>query len=497
MTGTPGAVVVGAGPNGLAAAITMARAGLSVAVFEAAATPGGGCRTEELTLPGLKHDVCAAVHPLAAASPFFRALNLPAHGVRLLTPPVAFAHPLDGGRAAAVSGSVTSTAAGLAADATAYHRLLGPLAAHADDLLAAFLAPIRSIPAHPVPVARFLLRAVQPAAMLARRFATPEAQALLAGASAHSFLPLTAPGSGGYGLLLTMLAHHTGWPAVQGGSAGLTDAMVAELTSLGGAVVTGQRISSLHDLPPARVVLLDVTPRQLIAMAGPELPSGYASALAGFRYGPGVFKIDWALSGPVPWTAEAVRSAGTVHLGGSLAEIASAEAEVTAGRHPERPFCIVAQPGVADPSRAPAGQHVLWGYCHVPAGSSIDMAARVEEQIERFAPGFGELILARSTRSAAQMERHNPNYVGGDITGGLGSLRQIAFRPVPRWNTYRTPLPGIYLCSSSTPPGGGVHGMCGLWAARTALADLRARSFGAEVSCQRQLLPKRSRRAAE
>ncbi len=472
MTRALDAVVVGAGPNGLAAAITLARAGLTVTVFEGTGTPGGGCRTEELTLPGLKHDVCSAVHPLAAASPFFRSLDLPAHGVTLLAPPVAFAHPLDGGRAGAVTGSVASTAAGLGPDAAAYERLLGPLTADADKILAAFLAPIRSLPVHAGPL-RFLLSGLLPASVLARRFSTPQARALLAGASAHSFLPLTAPVSGGYGVLLTMLAHHAGWPVVQGGSGRLTDAMVGELESLGGTVVTGQWISSLRDLPPARVTMLDVTPRQVATIAGPDLPAGYARALTRFRYGPGIFKIDWALSGPVPWTAEACQSAGTVHLGGSLPEIASAEAEVTAGRHPERPFCIVAQPGVVDPSRAWAGRQVLWGYCHVPIGSTIDMTARIEAQIERFAPGFRDLVVARATRTAAEIESYNPNYIGGDINGGQATLWQTLFRPVPRWNTYRTPLPGVYLCSSSTPPGGGVHGMCGLWAARTALADLR------------------------
>ncbi|MGO8960188.1 MAG: phytoene desaturase family protein [Streptosporangiaceae bacterium] len=470
---TQDAVVVGSGPNGLAAAITLARAGLGVTVFEGTATPGGGCRTEELTLPGLKHDVCSAVHPLAAASPFFRSLNMPAGGITMLTPAVAFAHPLDGGRAAAVTGDVASTAAGLGADAMSYGRLLGPLVAAADGVLAEFLAPLRSVPAQPRAAARFLRHAVLPASVLARRFSGPEARALLAGASAHSFLRLSAPGSGGYGLLLMMLAHHVGWPVVEGGSARLTDAMVAELESLGSAVVTGRWISSLRDLPAARVTLLDVTPRQFTALAGPRLPDRYARALARFRYGPGIFKVDWALSGPVPWAAAACRSAGTVHLGGSLAEIASAEAEVWAGRHPERPFAIVAQAGVVDPSRAPAGRQVLWGYCHVPAGSSIDMTARIEAQIERFAPGFGDLILARSTRTAAQLECYNPNYIGGDVNGGQATVWQTLFRPVPRWNTYRTPLPGVYLCSASTPPGGGVHGMCGMWAARSALADLR------------------------
>ena len=469
---SPDAVVVGSGPNGLAAALMMARAGYAVDVFEGADTPGGGCRTAELTLPGFRHDVCSAVHPLAAASPFFIRTDLAARGVTLLTPRVAFANPIDGGRAGAVAGSVPDTANGLGADAAAYQRLLGPLVRDAGSILPAILAPLRSVPAHPVAVGRFGLEGLLPASLLVRGFGTPEARALLAGVSAHSFLPLHAPGSGGFGLLLTMLAHSVGWPVVEGGSGRLVDAMVGELTALGGQVITGQWIKSLQELPAARATLLDVTPRQFIAMAGDALPSRSARALAGFRYGPGICKVDWALSGPVPWTAAACREAGTLHLGGTFEETARSEAEVTAGKHPERPFCIVAQPGIVDSSRAPAGQQTLWGYCHVPSGSTVDMTARIEAQIERFAPGFRDLILARATQTAAEVEEHNPNYIGGDIGGGLGTLRQTIFRPATRWNPYRTALPGVYLCSSSTSPGGGVHGMCGAWAARSALADM-------------------------
>jgi phytoene dehydrogenase-like protein len=470
--GAPDAVVVGSGPNGLAAALTLARAGLAVTVFEGAATPGGGCRTQELTLPGFRHDVCSAVHPLAAASPFFRAAGLADRGVRLLTPAVAFAHPLDGGRAAAVTGTVGDTAAGLGPDAGAYRRLLGPLVRHADSIVPAVLAPLRSVPPHPVAVAGFGLRGLLPAALLARRFETPEARALLAGVAAHSIQPLSAPVTGGFGLLLTMLAHTPGWPVVEGGSARLIDAMVAELTSLGGSVVTGTRVRRLADLPPARTILLDVSPRQLPELAGGRLPGRYGRALQNFTYGPGVCKVDWALSGPVPWAAPVCRDTATVHLGGTFEEVAASEAEVAAGRHAERPYCIITQPGVVDPSRAPEPWQTLWGYCHVPAGSTVDMTARIEAQVERFAPGFGDLVLARRVRTAAQQEEHNPNYVGGDINGGAGTLRQTVFRPTARWNSYRTPLPGVYLCSSSTAPGGGVHGMCGAFAARTALADL-------------------------
>jgi phytoene dehydrogenase-like protein len=468
----PDAVIVGAGPNGLAAAVTLARAGLAVDVFEGAATPGGGCRTEDLTLPGFHHDTCSAVHPLAAASPFFLGTDLAARGVRLLTPKVAFAHPLDGGRAAAVSGSVDETAGGLGADAGAYRRLMAPLVRDSGAILPAVLAPLRSVPEHAVAVSRFGLRGVLPVSLLARRFETEEARAMLAGVAAHSMQPLSAPLTGGFGLLLMMLAHSAGWPVVEGGSARLVDALTAELASLGGQVVTGRWIRRLADLPQARAVLLDVTPRQFLQIAGDRLPGRYRRAMRRFRYGPGACKVDWALDGAVPWTAAACREAGTVHLGGTLAEVARSEADVAAGRHPDRPYCLVAQAGVVDPTRAPAGKHTLWAYCHVPSGSTVDMADRIEAQIERFAPGFRDLVLARTVRTAAEMEQHNPNYIGGDINSGAGTLRQTVFRPASRWNPYRTALPGVYLCSASTPPGGGVHGMCGSGAARAALADL-------------------------
>jgi phytoene dehydrogenase-like protein len=470
------AVIVGSGPNGLAAAITLARTGLAVRVIEGADTPGGGCRTAELTLPGFRHDVCSAVHPLAAASPFFAGLDLPSLGVTLRTPKIAFAQPLDGGRAAWLAGSVDETAAGLGEDAGAYRRLLGALVRQAPLILPEVLAPIRSLPAHPLAMARFALTGLPPASLLARRFRTDEARALLAGAAAHAMLPLTAPATGAFGLMFMMIAHAVGWPVVEGGSARLVDALTAELAALGGEIETGHWVRSLTDLPPAKAILLDLTPRQLAGLAGTSLSPRQRRSLARFRYGPGVCKVDWALSGPVPWQATACREAGTVHVGGTFEEVARSEADVNAGRPPDRPFCLVAQPGVVDESRAPAGQHTLWGYCHVPPGSTVDMSARIEAQIERFAPGFAGLIMARSVRTAADMEQYNPNYVGGDINGGASTLRQTLLRPAPRWNPYRTALPGVYLCSSSTPPGGGVHGMCGMGAARAVLADLAGRA---------------------
>jgi phytoene dehydrogenase-like protein len=466
------AVVVGSGPNGLAAAVTLARAGLSVHVIEGAATPGGGCRTEELTLPGFHHDVCSAVHPLAGASPFFTGTDLAARGVRLLTPKVAFAHPLDGGRAAAVAGSVDETAAELGPDGRTYRQLLEPLVRDTPLILPTVLGPLRTVPGHPLAMARFGLEGLAPASLMARRLRGQEAKALLAGAAAHAMQPLTAPLTSAFGLLFLMIAHSVGWPLVEGGSARIIDALVGELASLGGRVETGRWVRTLDDLPRARAVLLDVTPRQFLALARGRLPARQRRALERFRYGPGVCKVDWALSGPVPWQAPACEQAGTVHVCGTSAEVARSESDVAAGRHPDRPFCLVAQPGVVDPGRAPDGKQTLWGYCHVPSGSTVDMTDRIEAQIERFAPGFRDLILARSVRTAAEMEQHNPNYIGGDIGGGAGTLRQTIFRPTPRWNPYRTGLPGVYLCSASTPPGGGVHGMCGSWAARTALADL-------------------------
>ncbi len=467
-------VVVGSGPNGLAAAVTLAQAGLSVTVVEGADAAGGGCRTEELTMAGFRHDVCSTAHPMVLMSPFFRQPAFAPLRASLRQPEIPFAHPLDGGDAAVALPSVEETAAGLGADRHAYRQLMAPLVDASSSLSRSILAPLRTVPHRPadlVALARFGLPGLQPVSRTVGRFETERAKALLAGVSAHSMARLTAPLTTAFGLFLTLAAHAAGWPVVEGGSTGITDAMTAELERLGGRVVTGRWVTSLEELPPAKAVVADTSPRGLQALAGDALPARYGRALDGFRYGPGVCKVDWALSGPVPWTNEACRRAGTLHLGGTFAEVAASEDEVTAGRHPERPYCLVVQAGVVDPTRAPQGHQALWGYCHVPSGSTVDMSSAIEAQIERFAPGFSDLVLARTVRTAAEEEHHNPNYVGGDIAGGASTLRQTVFRPTVRWNPYRTPLEGVYLCSASTAPGAGVHGMCGVYAARTVLHD--------------------------
>ncbi len=463
------AVVVGSGPNGLAAAITLAGAGRSVLVLEAAETIGGGCRSAELTLPGYVHDVCAAIHPLVAASPFFRSLPLAELGVELVQPGAPVAHPLADGTAVTLERSVLTTAAGLGADGEAYRRLVQPLARSAAALMDGVLGPPLRPPRHPLLLARLGRHGLRSAVGLGRRFEGERARALLAGMAGHAIRPLDAPLTGGFGLVLMVLGHVVGWPVVRGGSGRVTDALAARLTQLGGEIETGRRVTSLDELPPSRAVLLDVTPRQAAAIAGARLPASYRRRLERYRYGPGAFKVDWALAAPIPWRAPEVARAATVHLGGTMAEIAAAEAAVARGGHPERPYVLLAQQTVADPGRAPEGRHTAWGYCHVPNGSPVDMTDRIERQVERFAPGFRDLVLARAVRGPARLERENANYVGGDITGGLQDLRQTLARPVARPDPYATPAPGIYLCSSSTPPGGGVHGMCGHLAARSAL----------------------------
>lgn len=465
------AVVVGAGPNGLAAALRLAAAGLSVRVYERADTWGGGTRTAALTQPGFAHDVCSTAHPMVAISPFFVEFDLAARGVHLVHPDLPFAHPLSDGKAVLVHRDLSRTAASLGADGPTYERMLAPLVADAPRLLATLLGTFRRPPTTGIPaVLQFARYALRSAESLAGRFEGEQARALLAGCAAHSMMRLDRPVTGGLGLVLALLSHAVGWPVIAGGSQALSDAMVAALLAAGGEVVTGHEVSSLDELPRARATLLDLAPASFLRLVGPDqLPGGYRKALRRFRYGPGVCKVDLALSGPMPWANAEVGRAGTVHIGGTLEQIAAAEADVAAGRHPEQPYVLTVQPTVADPSRAPDGQHVLWAYCHVPSRSSVDMSEAIEDQIEAAAPGFRDLILGRHVMTAAQMNDYDPNYVGGDISAGETSLFQMLARPVPRWSTYRTPVDGVYLCSSATPPGPAVHGMCGDHAARLAL----------------------------
>jgi phytoene dehydrogenase-like protein len=466
------AIIVGSGPNGLAAAIALASAGWSVLVLEAEDTVGGGTRSAPLTLPGFLHDVCSAVHPMALASPFFRTLPLQRYGVEFIQPPAPLAHPLPDGTAAVLERSVEVTGQGLGADAAAYWKLMAPLVADADKLVYELLGPLR-LPHYPLALARFGPRALRSAAGLARGwFRGDRARALFAGMAAHSMLPLEQKATAAFALMLGITGHAVGWPVVRGGSQKIADALTACLTSLGGRILTGRRVRSIAELGSARAILCDVTPRQLLEIAGSSLPRGYRGQLERFRYGPGVFKVDWALDAPIPWLAADCRRAGTVHLGGTLPELVAAEAAVAEGQYPERPFVILAQPSLFDPTRAPQGKHTAWAYCHVPNGSTVDMTERIEAQVERFAPGFRQRVLARSTMGPADVERHNANYVGGDINGGMEDLRQLFTRPVLRLNPYSTPDPHLYICSSSTPPGGGVHGMCGAFAAHAVLRRL-------------------------
>ncbi len=466
------AVIVGAGPNGLSAGITLARAGKSVLLLEARETIGGGTRSAELTLPGFSHDICSALHPLGVASPFFRDLPLAQYGLQWIFPPVCLAHPLDDGTAVLVHGTVAETAAGLGPDTAAYRRLMEPLAAGWQGLLHDLLGPLR-VPRHPLLMARFGLAGLLPAVTLARRaFRGERARAVLAGMASHAMMPLTRPATAAFGLVLALVAHAVGWPMPRGGSQRIPDALGAHFRSLGGQIITGNPVRSMADLPDARAILFDTSPRQLVQIAGERLPAGYRQALSRYRYGPGVFKADYALDGPIPWRAQECLRAGTVHVGGTLDEIAAAEAAPWRGEHPERPLVLVAQQSLFDPARAPAGKHTVWAYCHVPHGSAEDMTDRLEAQLERFAPGFRDRILARHTLTAADMEAYNPNYVGGDINAGVQDLRQLFTRPVARLDPYTTPVRGLYLCSSSTPPGGGVHGLCGYYAAQAALRRL-------------------------
>lgn len=470
------AIVIGSGPNGLASAVTLAQAGLSVIVYEAKDTIGGGSRSRELTLPGFVHDVCSAIHPLVLGSPFFRSLPLEQYGLEMIYPEVPLAHPLDDGTAVLLERSVEATAALLGGDAKAYRKLMGSLVANWDKIEDIVLGPLRpQFVLHPFARANFGLKALRSARGLDEHiFKGERARAMFAGICAHSMLPLDLPPSAGFGLVLAILGHAVGWPLPRGGSQKIVDALAAYLRSMGGEIVTGAEIKSLDALPPARVILCDVTPRQLLRIAGDRLPRGYQSQLRHYRYGPGVFKIDLALDGPIPWKAEECLRAGTVHVGGTLPEVVAAEGAVAKGEHPEKPFVLLAQQSLFDPTRAPEGKQTVWAYCHVPNGSTFDMTERVESQIERFAPGFRDRILARSTMNSLEVERYNANYVGGDINGGIQDLWQFFTRPAIRPVPYTTPVKNLFICSSSTPPGGGVHGMCGYYAARAALRYLRS-----------------------
>jgi len=468
--GQPDAVVVGAGPNGLAAAIVIAQAGRAVTVFESAEMVGGGCRSAALTLPGFVHDICSAVHPFALVSPLFRSLPLAKYGLDWIEPPAMVAHPFGDGRAALAYRSVESTAATMGADAGAYRDLYGPLIENWSKLEGAVLGPLRW-PRHPFALARFGLRAIGSAERLAHRvFAGDLARGLFAGIAAHSLLPLHMPLTAGVGLVLGLTAHVVGWPVPRGGAQRLSDALAAHLRSLGGEIVTGMAVNSLDELPKARAVLCDLSPKPLLRIAGHRLPPAYRRALERYRYGMGVYKVDWALDGPIPWRNEACARAGTVHLGGTLDEIALSERDAWNGRTTERPFVLLSQPTLFDSSRAPEGRHIAWTYCHVPHASELDMMTRIEQQIERYAPGFRERVLARAIMQPGDLERHNANLVGGDIAAGVMDLRQLFTRPT--WRTYSTPVRGLYICSASTPPGVGVHGMCGYFAARRALDEV-------------------------
>jgi phytoene dehydrogenase-like protein len=463
------AVIVGTGPNGLAAAITLARQSLSVLVIEAQPTIGGGARSLELTLPGFVHDICSAIHPMAVATPFFRSLPLAEHGLEWIQPPAPLAHPFDDGSAVVLDRSVETTAAGLGADASAYRQWLTPLVAGAESLFRDLVAP-PGIPRHPFLALRFARHGLRSARGVAESlFSRREARALFAGMAGHSILTLEQRPSAAIGMMLQIAGHAVGWPLPRGGSQKISDALASYFRSLGGEIVTSHPVASVDELPEAKVVLLDVTPRQVVQLAGHRLPAGYRRKLERYRYGPGVFKLDWALSSPIPWKSPACIRAGTVHLGGTLEEIAESERFVWEDKIAERPYVLVAQQSLFDSTRAPAGKHTAWAYCHVPHGCTVDVTDRIEAQMERFAPGFRDCILARHALSPADMQRHNANYLGGDITGGAQTLWQTFARPVLSLSPYATPNRGLYICSSSTPPGGGVHGMCGYFAARVAL----------------------------
>jgi len=466
------AVVVGSGPNGLAAAIALARAGASVTVLEAADEVGGGTRSAELTLPGFVHDVCSAVHPMGILSPFLRKLPLEEHGLVWVSPLASVAHPMPDGDAVLLHRSVERTAEALGADAKAYARLVAPFVARPHELLADVMAPLR-IPKHPLLMLRFGVRAAFSANRLARLlFRGERARALFAGCAGHAILPLSQPLTAALGLLFAVTGHVEDWPVARGGSQAIAKALASYLESLGGRIETGRSVQSLAELPESRVVLFDTSPEQLSRIAADALPAGYRRRLARYRYGPGAFKLDWALDGPIPWRDPACLEASTVHVGGTLEEICASERAMYRGHHPERPYLILCQQSQFDPTRAPDGKHTGYAYCHVPHGSDVDMTDAIEAQVERFAPGFRDRILARHAMSPAWLERHNANYKGGAITGGVADAFQLFNRPVTRLDPYATPNPKLFICSAATPPGGGVHGMGGYWAARSAIARL-------------------------
>lgn len=464
--------IVGAGPNGLAAGVVMARAGLSVEVFEASRTIGGGSRTMELLEPDHFHDVCSAVHPMALASPFFRAFGL-AERTPFVVPELSYAHPLDGGRAGLAYRDLGRTAVGLGKDGQPWRRLMRPLVQHIDGVVDTGLNQFLRVPRHPVAAAFLGLATLEQGSPLWNlRFSTEEAAALFTGVAAHAVAPLPTLASAGAGLTLGALAHAVGWPIPVGGSQALVDVMAKDIRAHGGVIHTAHPIDSVSELDDARAVLLDVSPATAARLAQQRLPQGYLSTLEDFRYGDGACKVDFILSGPVPWANAEIRAAGTVHVGGTRAEVAASEAEVAAGRHPEDPYVLVSQPSLFDPSRAPHGRHVLWTYCHVPNGSSLDMTEAVTRQIERFAPGFRDVVVRSHTMTAADLEKYNANYVGGDFSGGAVTIPQLLARPSLGPNPWRMPAEGLYLCSASTPPGPGVHGMGGYHAAKLALQDV-------------------------
>lgn len=465
------AIVVGSGPNGLAAAITLQQQGLAVLLIEGKDTIGGGLRSKQLTLPGFTHDVCAAVHPLAIASPFFNTLPLHDHGLKYLFPEFAAAHPFDDGTAAVLYGTVENTARLLGNDEQAYTRLIRPLVKDWPAIAPDVLAPLH-FPAHPIKMARFGLNALTSAAFLGRQFKTREARGLWAGMAAHSIQPLSNLSTSAIAMVLLATAHGKGWPVPAGGSQAIANALAAYFLSLGGKIETGRYVKSLNELPSSKAVLFDVTPKQLLEIAGHKFSALYKWQLNRYRYGMGVFKIDWALDGQIPFIAPEARSAGTLHLGNTFEQIVASEQQSAEGKYPEKPFVLLAQQSLIDPLRAPEGKHTAWAYCHVPNGSERDMTEVIEKQVERFAPGFRDLIIGRHSMNTQQMQDYNPNYIGGDINGGIIDLGQLFTRPALRSSPYRTSAKGLYVCSSSTPPGGGVHGMCGYHAAKRALADI-------------------------